>query len=93
MALHDETTGRTATSHRNGMKFFVVVAAVVALAAIAWAAGLFTVEADGKLAAPEVDVSGGSVPEVDVNTADIDVGTRSEVIEVPTVDVTPADER
>jgi hypothetical protein len=54
-------------------------------------AGRFSVETDGALTAPEVEVSGGSVPDVDVNIADIDIGTRTEEIEVPTVDVTPTD--
>jgi hypothetical protein len=37
---------------------------------------------------PEVDVKGGQVPEFDVETADVDVGTEEKTIEVPDVDVT-----
>lgn len=66
---------------------FVAVVALAAVAA-AWAAGLFTVETDGALKAPEVSVEGGEIPEVQVNTADVDVGTRTETVEVPTVTVT-----
>ncbi len=70
----------------------LVVVALVALA-VAWAAGLFNVDTSGSLKAPEVEVSGGEVPNVDVEAADIDVGTRTETIEVPTVTVDkPADD-
>jgi flagellar basal body-associated protein FliL len=65
----------------------IVLVAVVALA-IAWAAGLFQVNTQGQLKAPDVDISGGEVPQVDVQAADVDVGTKTETIEVPTVDVT-----
>lgn len=70
----------------------IVLVALVALA-IAWALGLFQVETQGELRAPDVEVSGGEVPNVDVDAADVDVGTKTETIEVPTVDVTPPDEK
>ena len=36
---------------------------------------------------PEVEVTGGSMPEFDVETADVDIGTEEKTVEVPTVDV------
>lgn len=36
---------------------------------------------------PEVEVKGGNMPEYDVETADVDVGTEEKTVEVPTVDV------
>jgi hypothetical protein len=36
---------------------------------------------------PEVNVEGGNMPEYDVETADVDVGTEEKTVEVPTVDV------
>ena len=36
---------------------------------------------------PEVDVEGGNMPEFDVETADVDVGTEEVTVEVPDVDV------
>ena len=36
---------------------------------------------------PEVKVTGGQVPEFDVETADVDVGTKKTTVEVPDVDV------
>ena len=36
---------------------------------------------------PEVSVEGGNMPEFDVETADVDVGTKTTTVEVPTVDV------
>lgn len=42
---------------------------------------------------PEVTAEGGQLPEYDVDTADVDVGTREETITVPDVDVTMPDEQ
>jgi hypothetical protein len=36
---------------------------------------------------PEMSVDGGNMPEFDVETADVDVGTKEVTVEVPTVDV------
>jgi hypothetical protein len=36
---------------------------------------------------PEVSAEGGNMPEFDVETADVDVGTKEVTVEVPTVGV------
>ncbi len=41
---------------------------------------------------PEVNVEGGNLPEFDVETADVDVGTETTTVEVPTVDVDMPDD-
>lgn len=41
---------------------------------------------------PEVEVTGGQVPEFDVETADVDVGTKETTVEVPDVDVKMPDD-
>lgn len=40
---------------------------------------------------PDVNVEGGQLPEFDVETADVDVGTKETTVEVPDVDVTMPD--
>ncbi len=45
---------------------------------------------DGEM--PDVDVSGGKLPEYDVDGPDVDVGTTTREVEVPTVDVDMPDE-
>lgn len=42
---------------------------------------------DGELPSVDVDVDGGQLPEYDIDTADIDVGTREATVSVPDVDV------
>lgn len=42
---------------------------------------------------PEVDVEGGDMPEYDVDTADVDVGTEEKTVTVPDVDVTMPDDQ
>jgi len=41
---------------------------------------------------PEMSVEEGNMPEYDVETADVDVGTEEETIEVPTLDVDGPDD-
>ena len=36
---------------------------------------------------PEVSVKGGTLPKIEANVAKVEVGTRNETVEVPTVDV------
>jgi hypothetical protein len=40
---------------------------------------------------PEVQVTGGQLPEYDVETADVEVGTKETTVEVPDVDITMPD--
>ncbi|WP_300537516.1 hypothetical protein [Sphingosinicella sp.] len=68
----------------------IVVAVIVLLAVVGYALGLFNVDASGDLKTPEVSVSGGEIPEVQLETGDIDVGTKETTIDVPTVDIEPA---
>jgi hypothetical protein len=69
----------------------VALLALLGLAA-AWATGLFNIGTSGTLQAPKVSVQGGEVPAVEVETADIDVGTKTETVEVPTVTITKPDD-
>ncbi|UVI39887.1 hypothetical protein [Qipengyuania spongiae] len=41
---------------------------------------------------PEVNVEGGNMPEYDVTTPEVEVGTEETTVEVPTVDITPAED-
>lgn len=38
---------------------------------------------------PEVEVQGGQMPEVDMDVADVEVGSEEVTVEVPTIDVEP----
>lgn len=76
---------------QQGSRNIVIVLAVVAvLAVLAYAMGLFNLDTSGELKTPEVTVSGGEIPEVQVEAADVDVGTEDVTVEVPTVDIEPA---
>ena len=72
---------------------WIAILAVVVLI-ILYALGFFSAEVEGELEAPNVDVSaeGGSIPDVDVDVGEIEVGTEEEVVEVPTIDVEEAGE-
>lgn len=75
------------------MKKIAIMAALTA--GLALTACEANVTEEGEMPTMDVDVSGdaGQLPEVDVKTADIEVGTEEKTIEVPDVDVTmPSDQ-
>ena len=45
---------------------------------------------EGKM--PDVEVEGGKLPKYDVDTPDVDVGTKEKTVTVPDVDVTMPDD-
>ena len=77
-----------------GRWLLILLALAAILAAIGFATGFFTADTSGRLQAPDVDVSvkGGSVPDVDVDSKKLEVGTEKETIEVPTLQVTNGSE-
>lgn len=42
---------------------------------------------------PEVEVTGGQLPEYEVDAADVEIGTETREIEVPTIDITMPEEK
>ena len=68
----------------------IIITSIIAPLAIGLAA--CDVDQTKEAELPEVDVKGGQVPEFDVETADVDVGTKKTEIEVPDVDVRMPDD-
>lgn len=95
MAEYDTTrdsTGRpVVVEKKSSMGWLVALLIVVALVVAAFAFGLIDLDADaGKVPDVKVETSGGELPSVDANVADVDVGTKETTIEVPTIDVDKA---
>ena len=67
-------------------KLTMMAALVLTMGAVACTA---EVEDEGK--APEVEVKGGEMPEVDVDPAKVEVSTDTQTVTVPDVDVTPTE--
>lgn len=65
------------------------VAIIVLLLIVGVATGFINLGARGG-DMPEVKVEGGALPTVDADVGDVDVGTKNEVIKVPTIDVDTA---
>jgi len=65
----------------------LIAAAAIGTAALALAGCSVEQTEEGEM--PEVEASGGNLPEYDVDTADVDVdtGTTTEEVEVPTMDI------
>ena len=65
------------------------IIAAVAVAAVAWWAVDVDLMSEGELPSAEVnvDVDPGKLPEVAVDTADVEIGTQEETVKLPEVDV------
>lgn len=75
-------------ARNNGARVGIIVAVIAILAIIAaFAFGLIDINQTKEMKAPDVSVSGGQAPAFDVDTAKVDVGTKSTDITVPKVDV------
>jgi hypothetical protein len=64
---------------------------MVAALALVISAGACTAKVEDTGKAPDVDVSGGEAPKVDVDPARVDVGTDTNTVVTPNVNVTPTD--
>jgi hypothetical protein len=86
----------THTTHEKsgggiGRWLLILLALLAILAAIGFATGFFSADTSGQLKAPDVDVSvkGGSVPDVDLDSKEVDLTTKTETVNVttPTLEV------
>lgn len=81
-------------ARNNGLRVGIIVAVVAVVAIIAaFAFGLIDISQTKEMKAPDVSVSGGQAPTFDVDTAKVDVGTKSTDITVPKVEVGTTQER
>lgn len=62
----------------------------VAVLALTMGAMACTAEVEDEGKAPDVDVSGGEMPKVDVDPANVEVTTDTQTVVTPEVNVTPA---
>ncbi|SDD02133.1 hypothetical protein SAMN05444678_10824 [Sphingomonas sp. YR710] len=79
---------REIPARSSGMKVGLLVAVIAILAVIAaFAFGLIDINQTKQTKLPEVSVQGGQAPAFDVNTAKVDVGTKTTDVTVPKVEV------
>lgn len=69
---------------RNAIRAIPALALAVAL-------GACTADVEDTGEMPDVDVEGGSAPEIDVNPADVDITTDTQQVVVPDVDIESRD--
>jgi hypothetical protein len=63
----------------------------VAMLALTMGAMACTAEVEEEGKAPDVDVSGGEMPKVDVDPANVEVTTDTQTVVTPEVNVTPTE--
>ncbi|KPF79360.1 hypothetical protein IP88_01965 [alpha proteobacterium AAP81b] len=93
MADYETRDGRVVHTRSGTPGWLIALLVIVALVVAAFAFGLIDIDQTRSAKAPEISVTGGQAPAFDVNTATVDVGTKKETVEVPTIDVTPAKDK
>lgn len=64
---------------------------LLAIATFGLALGACTAEVEEKGSLPDVDVSGGQAPSIDVDPANVNVGTDTQNVVTPDISVTPTE--
>ena len=78
------------------VRLLALLIALVGLAVLAQMTGLLDFDTSGRIRAPAIDVkvSGGELPDVDVETAKVKVGVTEKTVELPSgVDVNMQNEQ
>ncbi len=70
-----------------GKTLLILLAVAAIVLVVLFATGMLNMSTSGDLKTPEVSVSGGEVPSVDVQAAEVEVGTKTVTVEVPEVTV------
>ncbi len=84
---------REVPARNGGARAGIIIAIIAVLAIIAaFAFGLIDINQTKEMKAPEVSVQGGQAPAFDVDTAKVDVGTKTTDVTVPKVEVGTAKE-
>lgn len=75
-------------ARNSGARVGIIIAVVAVVAIIAaFAFGLVDINQTKEMKAPDVSVSGGQAPAFDVDTAKVEVGTKTTDVSVPKVEI------
>jgi hypothetical protein len=69
-----------------GKTIAIILAVLLLIAAALFLTGFWKVNTSGELKAPEISVKGGEVPDVDVDSKKVVVGTKQTTVDVPKVE-------
>ena len=74
----------------GGTTIAIILAAVVVIVGLLFATGFWSADVTKSGALPEVAVKGGALPQVDLNSKELVVGTSKTKVAVPKVETTTA---
>lgn len=82
----DDTDPNQTKSNKSGMTIGLVVLAAVVIVGLLFASGFWSADVTKSGALPEVSIKGGALPNVDLDSKEVVVGTTKTEVEVPTVE-------
>ncbi|MBB4641778.1 hypothetical protein [Rhizorhapis suberifaciens] len=65
----------------------MIILLVLVVGVVLYAFGVIDVQQTRQARLPEVQTQGGQMPAFDVETPDVDVGTRNETVKVPEISI------
>ncbi len=81
------TTDTVPPKRRGGASTIVIVLVVIAaIVGVLFATGFWSADVKNDGALPQVSVKGGELPNVDLNSKEVVVGTKKTEVEVPKVE-------
>jgi len=82
----DDMDPNQTKSGKGGMTIGLVVLAAVVIVGLLFASGFWSADVTKSGALPEVSIKGGALPNVDLDSKEVVVGTTKTEVEVPTVE-------
>lgn len=82
----DDKESNNVKSRKGGMTIAFLVLAAVVIVGLLFTTGFWSADITKSGAMPEVSVKGGSLPNIDLDSKEVVVGTTKTEVEVPTVE-------
>jgi hypothetical protein len=83
---HNENDPNHVKSRKGGMTIGLIVLAAVVIVGLLFATGFWSADVTKSGALPEVSIKGGALPNVDLDSKEVVVGTTKTEVEVPTIE-------
>ncbi len=83
---NDNIDPNRAGRRSGGMTIGIVVLAIIVIVGLLFATGFWSADITKEGALPEVSVKGGALPNIDLDSKEVVVGTTKTEVEVPTVE-------
>jgi hypothetical protein len=83
---HDNNDPNRVQSHKGGTTITLILVVAAVIVGLLFATGFWSADVTKPGALPEVSITGGALPNVDLDSKEVVVGTTKTEVEVPTLE-------